>query len=132
MKIAVVSDDGVTVSQHFGRAAYYVIVTVEDRRIVSSELVNKLGHAHFSHEPHGEASDSHGHGFDADAQSRHARMLDAIAGCQVLVARGMGAGAFASIRAANMTPIVTDTLMIADAIQQHITGTLAHHPEKLH
>jgi len=132
MKIAIVSDDGVTISQHFGRAAYYVIVTVEDRQILFSELVDKLGHAHFNGEAHGETHDARGHGFEAGAQSRHTRMLDAIAGCQVLVGRGMGAGAFASIRAANITPIVTDTLMIADAIQQYMDGTLVHHPEKLH
>ena len=65
MKIAVVSDDGATISQHFGRAAHYV-----------------MGHAHFSGEAHGEANDSRGHGFDAGAQSRHARMLDAIADCK--------------------------------------------------
>ena len=34
MKIAAVSDDGTTISQHFGRAPFYVVVTVEDGRIV--------------------------------------------------------------------------------------------------
>ena len=29
MKIAAVSEDGVTISQHFGRAPFYVVVTVE-------------------------------------------------------------------------------------------------------
>jgi predicted Fe-Mo cluster-binding NifX family protein len=30
MKIAIVSDDGMTISQHFGRATYYVVVSVEN------------------------------------------------------------------------------------------------------
>ena len=30
MKIAAVSDDGITISQHFGRALLYVVVTAED------------------------------------------------------------------------------------------------------
>ncbi|CAG0943565.1 hypothetical protein ANRL1_01390 [Anaerolineae bacterium] len=132
MKIAVVSDDGVTISQHFGRAAHYVVVTVENQRIVSSEIVDKMGHAHFSGEAHGEANDSRGHGFDAGAQSRHARMLDAIADCQVLIARGMGAGAYESIRAANISPVVTDIPMIVDAIKEYLDGSLVNHPEKLH
>ena len=29
MKIAAITDDGTTISQHFGRAPYYVVVTVE-------------------------------------------------------------------------------------------------------
>ena len=30
MKIAVITEDGSTVSQHFGRAPYYTVLTVED------------------------------------------------------------------------------------------------------
>jgi predicted Fe-Mo cluster-binding NifX family protein len=29
MKIAAVSEDGITISQHFGRAPFYIVVTVE-------------------------------------------------------------------------------------------------------
>ena len=33
MKIAAVTDDGKTISAHFGRARYYVVVTVEDGKV---------------------------------------------------------------------------------------------------
>ncbi len=52
MKIAVITDDGNTVSQHFGRAPYYLVVTVENKQIVDRQLRDKLGHAHFANEPH--------------------------------------------------------------------------------
>jgi predicted Fe-Mo cluster-binding NifX family protein len=45
MKIAAVSDDGTTISAHFGRAPFYVVVTVEDGRIVARETRDKMGHA---------------------------------------------------------------------------------------
>ena len=45
MKIAAVSEDGVTISQHFGRAPFYVVVTVEDGKIVSREKRDKMGRA---------------------------------------------------------------------------------------
>jgi hypothetical protein len=45
----------------------------------------------FAGEPHDDAADPRGHGFGASAQDRHARMVGAIADCQVLLARGMGA-----------------------------------------
>jgi predicted Fe-Mo cluster-binding NifX family protein len=34
MKIAAITDDGKTISQHFGRAPYYLVVTVENGQIV--------------------------------------------------------------------------------------------------
>ena len=43
MKIAAVSDDGVTISQHFGRAPFYVIITVEGDKVISKEKREKSG-----------------------------------------------------------------------------------------
>ena len=132
MKIAAVSDDGITISQHFGRAAYYVVVTVDNDEIVAREKREKLGHAHMSGETHADGSHLRGHGFDAASQSRHSQMLDAIADCEVLLARGMGAGAYASIRAAGITPVLTDIPAIDDAVRAHLAGTLVDHVERLH
>jgi len=79
MKIAAVSDD-VTISQHFGRAPFYVVITVEEGRVTGREVREKMGHAHFAEERHYErwrGADPRGHGFDPAAQSRHARMIEA-------------------------------------------------------
>ena len=134
IRIAAVSEDGVTISQHFGRAPIYVVVRVEDGRIVARETRDKLGHAQFAAEGHGEAAepDPRGHGFDAVAQDRHARMVAAIADCQVLLARGMGAGAFASMQQAGIEPIVTDVEDIDAAVEAYVAGTLRNEVEKLH
>ena len=48
MKIAAVSEDGVTVAQHFGRAPDYVVVTVEDGRVVGCETRPRVGHREFA------------------------------------------------------------------------------------
>lgn len=135
MKIAAVSEDGVTISQHFGRAPFYVVVTVEDGKIVSRETRDKMGHAQFASEPHAEeahGADPRGHGFDAGAQSRHARMAAAIADCQVLLARGMGAGAYESMKQAGIRPVITDIAEINQAVQAYIEGRLVDHTELLH
>lgn len=132
MKIAAVSDDGITISQHFGRAAYYVVVTIQDNQIVARETREKMGHAQFGGETHAEGNDPPGHGYDAAAQSRHARTASAIADCQVLLARGMGAGAYDSMQAAGIRPIVTDLANIDDAVKAYLGGTLTDHVEKLH
>jgi predicted Fe-Mo cluster-binding NifX family protein len=134
MKIAAVSEDGVTISQHFGRAPFYVVVTVEDGKIVSSEKRDKMGHNQFGgdHEEHAHDADPRGHGFDPASQNRHARMVTAIADCEVLLARGMGAGAYESMKQANIRPVVTDVANIAEAVQAYLAGNLKDHVEKLH
>ena len=135
MKIAAVSGDGITISQHFGRAPFYVVVTVEDGKIVSRERRDKMGHAQFAGEPHVEeahGADPRGHGFGADAQSRHARMAAAIADCDVLLARGMGAGAYQSMEQAGIRPVVTDIANIDEAVQAYVEGRLVDHTEYLH
>jgi predicted Fe-Mo cluster-binding NifX family protein len=132
LKIAAVSEDGITISQHFGRAPYYVVVTLNDGKIVSHEKREKMGHTHFANELHAEGDDPRGHGYDAASQSRHARMASAIADCQVLLARGMGSGAYDSMRAAGIRPIVTDVANIDDAVNAYLAGTLVDHVERLH
>jgi len=134
MKIAAVSDDGVTISRHFGRAQFYVVVTVEDRKIVSREKREKLGHAHFAgeHGAHGSQNDPRGHGFDPTAQDRHARMAASISDCQVLLVGGMGMGAYESMQQANIIPLVTDLENIDEAVQAYLSGSLKHHGERLH
>jgi predicted Fe-Mo cluster-binding NifX family protein len=134
MKIAAVSEDGVTISQHFGRAPFYVVVTVEDGKIVAREKRDKMGHNQFGGETHEEAhgADPRGHGFDPAAQDRHARMVVAIADCEVLLVRGMGAGAYESMKQANIRPVVTDVANIDEAVQAYLAGSLKDHVEKLH
>jgi len=134
MKIAAVSDDGITISQHFGRAPFYVVVTVKDGRITGRETRDKLGHAQFGGEPDEGARqpDPRGHGFDPVAQDRHARMAAAIADCQVMLARGMGAGVYASMEAAGIRPVVTDVTDIDAAVAAYLAGGLHDHVEKLH
>ena len=134
MKIAAVSEDGVTISQHFGRAPFYEVVTVEDGKIVGRETRAKTGHNQFAgeHKEHDHESDSKGHGFDPAAQNRHASMMVTIADCEVLLARGMGAGAYESLKQANIRPVVTDVANIEEAVQAYLAGSLKDHVEKLH
>jgi predicted Fe-Mo cluster-binding NifX family protein len=44
MRIAAITDDGKTISQHFGRAAHYMVVTIENGKIVDRQLRDKLNH----------------------------------------------------------------------------------------
>jgi predicted Fe-Mo cluster-binding NifX family protein len=131
MKIAVITDDERSISQHFGRAPYYLVVTIEDGQILQRERRDKLGHAHFANEPHVHQPGEQ-HGFDPVSQDRHTRMAEAIADCEVLLCRGMGAGAYESMKQAGIRPIVTDISDIDEAVQAYVMGRMVDHVERLH
>lgn len=131
MKIAVITEDGVTISQHFGRAPYYVVVSVEDGHIVGREMRDKLGHGQFSAETHAKAP-GQPHGMGAEAHDKHLRMSQAIADCEALLCRGMGYGAYQSMQARGIRPVVTDIEKIDEAVQAYVEGRIVDHVDKLH
>jgi predicted Fe-Mo cluster-binding NifX family protein len=131
MKIAVITDDEKTISQHFGRAPYYLVATIENGQLVARERRDKLGHAHFSNEPHVQQP-GEPHGFDPASQDRHARMAVAIKDCEVLLCRGMGAGAYESMKQAGIRPIVTDISGIDEAVQAYLEGKIVDRTDRLH
>ena len=130
MRIALVSDDGKTVSQHFGRAQRYVVVTVENGHIEKREVRDKLGHMHLEGQPGHEESPQHHHGPEAD--HRHGLMIDPIADCEVLIAGGMGGGAMQSLLARNVRPVLTDISSIDEAVKAFVEGRLENRDERIH
>ena len=130
MKIAVITEDGKTISQHFGRAPYYQVLTIEDGKIISREMREKMGHGHFG----GHTEDSHGqrHGFDETSHAKHTSMAETISDCKVVLCGGMGMGAYESMRRLAITPIVTDLTNIDEAVQAYLDGKLVDHTELLH
>jgi len=129
LNIAAVTDDGITISQHFGRARYYEVLFVENSKIVKRERREKLGHHNFAQEEHHHSGERHG--FDESSHNKHVSMAEAIKDCQILLARGMGAGAYQSMLQLNIKPIVTDIANIENAVLSIISGTIIDHKEKL-
>jgi len=136
LKIAVVTDDGKTIHRHFGRAPYYLIYTIEEGSITAKQQVDKAHHHgqhHHHHEEHstvqvGDIQDADHHQ-DAD---RHQDMFEPLAGCQILLARGMGRGAYNGLKRIHVEPIITTIGNIDEAVQAYLAGTLENHLEKLH
>jgi predicted Fe-Mo cluster-binding NifX family protein len=131
MKIAAITDDGTNISQHFGRAPFYAVYTVEDNEILKREMRDKMGHQQFVHQE-GHLDEAGRHGFGPGSQQRHAAMAKAIADCDVLLSGGMGWGAFESMKQAGIKAVVTDMVDIEDAIQAYLDGTLVERTDLLH
>jgi predicted Fe-Mo cluster-binding NifX family protein len=132
MKIAVITDDGNTISQHFGRAQYYLVSTVENGQIVDRELREKLGHSQFASDPHATDIPGQPHGMDPASHNKHLQMAKAIADCEALLCRGMGMGAYESMKTRGIRPIVTDIASIDEAVMAYIEGHIVDMVERLH
>jgi len=138
MKIAVITDDGLTISQHFGRAKHYMVVSIENDTITSHERRSKIGHTHFVQldDPGSQPGEDHphepGYGTDSASHDKHTQMAETIADCQVLLCRGMGQGAYLSMQQIGVRPIVTDIVDIDEAVLAYLKGEIIDHTEKLH
>jgi predicted Fe-Mo cluster-binding NifX family protein len=128
MKIAIVTDDGETISAHFGRARAYLAITVEDGSIVHREMRPKSA-PHLDGARH--AGDDESHDGPA-AHARHDEMIAPIADCAYLVARGMGRGAYDRISAAGIRPVVTDLVDPDEASLACAAGRITDLVDRLH
>lgn len=129
-RIAIVTNDHHTICAHFGRASYYEVFAIEKGKILQHETRSKPAHNQFVNEPHDEPGYAHGQG--PTAESRHIRMLDPIRDCQVLLAGGMGQGAFDNLKRINIQPILADIMEIDQAVKAYLDGQLVNHLEWLH
>ncbi len=132
IKVAFVTDDGNTICQHFGRAKYYEVVTIENGNIINRERREKVGHHTFYGNEHHEEKHGHGHGFDDHSRHKHNKMTENILDCQMLVARGMGNGAYQHLQNANIKPVITSNKTIDEAVKEIIAGTIINYTDKLH
>jgi predicted Fe-Mo cluster-binding NifX family protein len=128
MKIALVTDDGATISAHFGRARAYVAITVEDGAIVHREIRPKSA-PHLEGARHGGDDGSHD---GPAAHARHDEMIAPVSDCAYLVARGMGRGAYERISAAGLRPVITDLVDPDEAALACAAGRITDLVEQLH
>jgi predicted Fe-Mo cluster-binding NifX family protein len=122
---AVATDDGMTVSSHFGRARFYEVMNFVDGRLVTRERREKAGHHAFAS---GEKEGAPG----VDHEQRHQSMISPIMDCQVVVVRGMGQGAVDHLRQAKLTPVLTSLHTIEEVIGAIGAGRLDHDPNRIH
>ena len=59
-------------------------------------------------------------------------MIETITDCQAVLCGGMGSGAFNSLQAGGINPIITDLMDIDSAVQAFINGEIINRTDKLH
>lgn len=119
LKVAVPTDDGETISRHLGQANFFKIITLENNRVVSSEMRQKAKH-------------QHGDYSQASGEHPGQQMIEGIVDCQVLISGGMGAPMYDRAAAAGLSVFLTGNTSIDTALQAYQNGTLENNPAMLH
>ena len=130
--IAIATDDGTTISPHFGKARFYEVLSFSDGKVTKREQIEKAGHDSF-----GSANDEHAH-HGAEHHSheehgqRHQAMVSPILDCQAVVVRGMGQGAVEHLRQSNLLPVLTGLHTIDEVIGAVANGSLESDSRRIH
>ena len=100
-----------------------MVTTVEVNEVVGREMRSKTGQQTFAVAERPLASGER-HGCDAGSEAKHRSMAETIVGCQVLLARGMGWGAYEGMKSFNIEPLVTDVQNVDKSVQIYLPGRL--------
>ena len=115
MKIALPTNDGATISEHFGRSASFLIFEIENGQIKSRELkANGMEHSHAQG-----ACDHH------SAESKphsHTGILATLDGCEVVICAGMGQRAAEALRGCVTEIVVTTVGPAEEAVSTYLAG----------
>jgi len=125
MKIAVPTNDGTTVSRHFGRSAAFQVFEVQNGKITGREMRrNDAQHKH-------EQGDCGHHHQDSGPHS-HAGIVSILAGCEIVICGGMGWRAAEALQSAGIVPVVGPVEGSAEgAVMAYLNGELAADPDAI-
>lgn len=83
MRIAVPTNDGKSISEHFGRSASFLVFEVENDQVKNRETrANEMQHSHEQGNCHNAAGRGGPHS--------HASLVSTLAGCEVVLCAGYG------------------------------------------
>jgi len=134
VKIALVSDDGLTISHSFDRAKFYIVICLEDNKVVAREQRQRIWFDLFTVKHNNEQKSSietHHPNSRKYPSGKYYHLLAAIADCNLLLAQGMRSGAYYQALQVGIRPIITDISMIDDALLAVMDGSIIDHKGKL-
>lgn len=121
MKIAIPSEEGIFLSQHFGRALGFVIFEIADGKVINQEYRQNTftGHALGQHQEH-----QHGTAHDDHAHYSHNRILNALHDCEIVIAGGMGRRLVDDLTEAGKKIFITTQIKAQKAVEMFLADEL--------
>ena len=117
MKIAVPTNDGLSISEHFGRSTAFLVFETENARIASSEMRKNQGlHAHDGRSCGGDRA--------VEPHSHHDILLS-LTGCDVVICAGMGSRAAEALQQAGVREVIfTRPGAAKETVEAYLKGDL--------
>jgi predicted Fe-Mo cluster-binding NifX family protein len=119
MKIAVPTNDGVTMSHHFGRSEAFLVFDIMDNSIKNRETRSNAGRcSHGPQQAHGEECQSGAHS--------HAGVGSVLTDCELVICTGIGDGAAQALQARGIKVMLTGSGAgpAEEAVRAYLAGTL--------
>ena len=123
MKIAIPSNDQQTISGHFGRTAGFVIIYIEDGKVINKEYKKNNFTEHAQGQHHQE---NHQHG----GNHSHDGIFEALGDCKIVIAGGMGQRLYNDFAQKRIQIFVTKEKNIDKAIDLFIENNLDNNSDK--
>jgi predicted Fe-Mo cluster-binding NifX family protein len=118
MRIAVPTNDGTSISDHFGRSAAFLIFETENGQIKSRRLKSNVGkHSH----PRGEHKDPSTNTHPHD----HAGILTTLEGCELVICIGMGHRAAEALKGRGMQIVFAAPGPADETVAAYLSGNLS-------
>jgi predicted Fe-Mo cluster-binding NifX family protein len=118
MRIAIPTNDGVSISEHFGRSAAFLIFEIENGQIKNRELrTNGAKHSHAQGACDHHSADNKPHS--------HAGILAALDGCEVVICAGMGQRAAEALSASGAQIVIAAPVSAQDTVTAYLDGKLS-------
>lgn len=120
MKIAVATEQGKTISDHFGRSPYVAIFETENGKIINQSMRENTFTGHFRGHHEGQQHGEHLHG--AGDPHDHNSAAEGLGDCRVVISHGMGRRAWEDLRARGIEMIAPDETEVEKAVLAHTPG----------
>jgi predicted Fe-Mo cluster-binding NifX family protein len=118
MKIAIASDDEITIAPHLGKTNGFVVVDLEYGNVRSREYRKNDFTAH-----------KRGLKSNILEPGRHGPILAALKDCKAVVSRGMGRRLISDLKVAGIETYLTEEQNVARAINLYAEEKLDNNPE---
>ncbi len=125
MKVAVASDNGITLTGHVGRCEMFIVFEILKGEIINIEKrINS-----FTMHKIGDHQDGQ-HNHELTGSGRHTGLIHGLKDCSYLICSSCGPGLVDDLFSTGVQIILTEEMEAEKAVKLFIEGKLVHDPDK--
>lgn len=126
MKIAVATDNGLTLTGHVGRCEMFVVFeTIKDKILNSEKRMNNFTLHRIEGHNHTHSSTGKNHHIKS-----HSRLVSGLQDCSYLICSSCGPGLVSDLMSSGIRIILTEEMETEKAVKLLIEGKLVSEPER--